>query len=380
MTTSVRYRMMHDTFGARNFARTMPYPVKMRGKAAQFMISIGTVLIVSLFSYMISGLTGYRLVALLLLLAVSVLAMFLDIVPVMTAALLSALVWDYFFIPPHFTFHIDSTEDLLMLLMYFFIALVNATLTFKIRQRDRAIRQKEEKERAIKLYNTVLNSLSHELRTPIATILGAADGLMQPGSRLSDEGRQELIGEITAASLRLNLQVENLLNMSRLESGFIQPKKDWCDVGELVYSVVNRLDTTGHTIEVQLPERLPLFRIDLGMMHQVVHNLISNALQYTPHGSIITIGAGRNSSGLWLSVSDNGPGFPETEIEKVFEKFYRLPNAPSGGTGLGLSIVKGFVAAQGGVVSLENRLGGGARFTVEIPSDITELNMDRHEE
>src|SRR5207249_1976604 len=142
-----------------------------------------------------------------------------------------------FFIPPRYTFQIGSTEDVLMLLMYFFIALINAVLTNKIRQIEKEAHQKEEKEHTIRLYNTLINSLSHELRTPIATILGASDSLLQNNSRLTEKNRKQLIKEIATASLRLNLQVENLLNMSRLESGFIKPKWDWCDINELVYSV-----------------------------------------------------------------------------------------------------------------------------------------------
>lgn len=354
---------------------------KKVSKGKQYIISVLCVCLVSTVGLFISDITGYRIVALVLLLTVSTLAMFFDIVPVMVAALLSALIWDYFFIPPHFNFQIGSTEDLLMLLMYLFIALINAALTFKIRQIEKDARQKEEKENTIRLYKTVLNSLSHELRTPIATILGAADGLLQKDSRLSDGNKKELISEISTASLRLNLQVENLLNMSRLEAGFIQPKKDWCDVSELVYSVTNRLelDLKSHKLVIEIPENLPLFKLDFGMMDQIIYNLVNNAVQHTAAGSLISIKANCIQEHCILTISDTGKGFPANETDKVFDKFYRLPNSPTGGIGLGLSIVKGFVQAHEGSIQLKNRSTGGAEFIIVLPAETSYLKDIKYE-
>lgn len=307
--------------------------------------------------------------------------MFFDILPVLVAALLSALVWDFFFIPPRFTFTVASPEDLLMLLMYFLIAMVNAVLTFKIRQAEKKARIKEQKENTVKLYNTLLNSLSHELRTPIATIIGAADNLLTEEKKLSAESKQELINEISLASLRLNRQVENLLNMSRLESGFIQPNKDWCDINELVYGVVNQLKDTlkSHSVSVLINDDLPLFKLDFGLMEQVLYNLIYNAATYTPKYCLITIRAICVNDELVLFVEDNGDGFPPEETEKAFDKFYRLKNTRAGGTGLGLSIVKGFVEAHDGAISLENMPEGGARFIIEIPAETSYLNNLKNE-
>src|SRR6185312_5307757 len=129
------------------------------------------VLLVSGICYAFSHLIGYKVVAYILLITVSLLAMLFDILPVMFAALLSALIWDFFFIPPYFTLQVNSAEDMFLLLMYFVIAMVNAALTYKIRTIEKNAILKEEKENTVKLYNTLLNSLSHELRTPIATII-----------------------------------------------------------------------------------------------------------------------------------------------------------------------------------------------------------------
>src|SRR3954451_22423764 len=140
-------------------------------KPHQFIISILLVGTVSVICYTVLAFIGYKVVAFILLFTVSLLAITLDILPVLAAAVFSASTWDYFFIPPHFTFQVGSTEDAILLLMYFIIALVNAVLTYKIRQIEKVARQKEEKANTVKLYNTMLNSLSHELRTPISTII-----------------------------------------------------------------------------------------------------------------------------------------------------------------------------------------------------------------
>ena len=344
--------------------------------ARQLLWSILLVIVVSSICFIFSGLLGYKVVALLLLLTVSVIAISFDILPVLAAALLSSLIWNYFFIPPRFTFHVGATEDVILFIMYFVIALVNAVLTYKIKQVQKVAREKDERAHTIKLYNTLLNSLSHELRTPIATIVGATDTLQARNIHLSEEHRVELLAEISKASFRLNQQVENLLNMSRLESGFIKPKPDWCDINEIIYNAVKRIEENKYTqtIVVNISNELPLFRLDKGMLEQIVYNLINNACLYTPWNSMIHISAQCHINLLQLVIEDNGPGFPEKELGKVFDKFYRLKHSQAGGTGLGLSIVKGFTEALGGTVRLDNVKPNGARFTINIPADTTQVN------
>lgn len=323
----------------------------------------------------------YRVVAFLLLLVVSIVAVLFDILPVLFTAVLTALTWNFFFIPPRFTFHINDTEDVILFSTYFLIALVNAVLTYKIRRVEKRAMEKEEKAHAIQLYNTLLNSLSHELRTPIAAIIGATDNLQNHNSKLSDINRYELIGEISKAAFRLNQQVENLLNMSRLESGYIQLRKDWCDVAELVYTSVKRIeDNTGYnTINIQIDQAIPLFKIDKTMIEQIIYNLLYNAILHTPPNTNISIAARAHADVLEIIVEDNGPGFPPDEINKVFDKFYRLKNTRAAGTGLGLSIVKGLTEAHNGSIHLENIVTGGARFAIEIPAETSYLNHLKNE-
>ena len=312
---------------------------------------------------------------------VSVLAMLFDILPVLVTALLSALSWNFFFIPPTFDFYIGRTEDAMMFLMYFVIALINAVLTFKIREAEKKAREKEEKEKTIKLYNTLLNSLSHELKTPISTIIGAIDTIKENTAKLSAQNREELYTQIEIAGFRLNRQVKNLLSMSRLEAGILKPKRDWCDINELVFTVIkdHKEDAKNHLIHFEPKDNLPLFKIDRGFTEQILHNILYNAIQHTPVQSTIKIMAENSGGTCTLIIIDNGKGFPESEIHMVFQKFYRLAHSATGGTGLGLSIAKGFAEALNGNIFLENLPTGGSKFTIEIPAQTSSISLQENE-
>lgn len=348
----------------------------------QYAWSMSAVLLCAGVSYLIAPITGYRMVGYLLLISVSLIAMVFDIRPVLTAAALSALIWDFFFIPPRFTLHVGGLEDTILLSLYFIIAMVNAALTYKLRSAEKAMIVREEKEKTLKLYNTVLNSLSHELRTPIATIMAATDNLKTTSEKLSVQQRADLLAEISKASVRLNEQVENLLNMSRLESAYLQPHKDWCDINELVYESVSKLEEQGmsQTIVIELAPELPLFQTDKGMVQQILFNLLHNASLYTPPNSTVTLTGRCQEDLLELTVADNGPGFPADEINKVFDKFYRLKHSRTGGTGLGLSIVRGFTEALGGHILLTNQAQGGACFRISLPGETSFFKHVKHEQ
>lgn len=336
--------------------------------------------VVAVSCFLASSIIEYRMVALVLLMTVSLIAMLFEIFPVLVAAVLSAIIWNFFFIPPLYTFHISAGEDIMMFLLYFFIALVNAVLSFKIREAEKKARDKEEKETTIRLYNTLLNSLSHELRTPISTIIGAVDTLKENKGKLTMSNQVTLLTEIDIASIRLNRQVENLLNMSRLESGMLKLNLDWCDVNELIYSVVSKITiTASHQMVVKTCENLPLFKVDAGLIEQVIHNLVHNAIQYTPENTVIEIYTAYINDKCIIKIDDNGKGFPEKEISRAFEKFYRLPNTKTGGIGLGLSISKGFIDAHNGTIILENNKKGGATFIIELPAETSFLNNLKNE-
>jgi two-component system sensor histidine kinase KdpD len=350
-------------------------------KTKQYLLVVVVVGVVIATGLIFRESVGYRVFALVLLLSISVMALFLDIRPVILAAVLSALLWDYLFIPPRFEFSVGTTEDRLLLFTYFIVVLLHAVLTHKIRNAQKEISKREEKANSIKYYNTLLNSLSHELRTPITTIIGACDNILSDNNKFSEQDKRQLLLEISNASIRLNHQVENLLSMSRLESGVFKVKKDWCDVSELIYNTIQRLDVElkDHSVSVFIPENLPLFKLDYGLMEQILSNLIGNVIHHTPVGTSMVIHADCVEEKLLLSVADTGKGFPEGEAEKVFEKFYRIKGARPGGTGLGLSIVRGFVEAQGGTIVLRNLPLSGAEFTMTFATEVSYLSGLKNE-
>ncbi|MBL7849830.1 MAG: DUF4118 domain-containing protein [Cyclobacteriaceae bacterium] len=346
-----------------------------------FVVSVLLIAGVTLVGLVVHNYVGYPVVAFMLLVSVALLALLYDILTVVIAAVASALIWDFFFIPPRFTLTIGSTEDRILLLTYFMVALVHGVLTRRLRHAEQLARDKEARAGQVRFYNTLLNSLSHELRTPITTILGATDSLTDEKATLSEADRKDLLKELSSATLRLNRQVENLLGMSRLESGAFVVKKDWVDVRELIYTTLRQLEpeVTKFRVSVFAPENLPLVKLDFHLMSQVLYNLINNILQHTPEGTDVVIRAEYQDGQLRLLVSDTGPGFPEAEIPRVFEKFYRLNRSRPGGTGLGLSIVKGFVEAHGGAVELRNLPLSGAEFAITLPADATYLNGLKNE-
>jgi len=366
--------------------------LELKAKNNQYVISILSVAMISILGLAVRDFIDYKIIGYLLLVLVSILAIFLEIKPVLLSAILSALVLDFLFIRPYYTLHVDSAEDTLLLLLFFVISLINAVLTYKIKRMQKVIHMKEAKANTMKLYNTLLDSLSHELRTPIATIIGSIDTLQQKNVNLSNDSKDNLLEEIEKASIKLNYQVENLLNMSRLESGYIQPKLDWCDVKEIIYNVSNRLseELKLHKLIISTEENLPLFKLDYGLMEQILYNLIYNASQYTPKGAKIQIDVKHEVDTDYdshmdvikkciITITDDGYGFPEAEMDKAFDKFYRLQNSKTGGTGLGLSIVKGFVEVQNGTIKLSNAEEGGAVFEMVFAVDCLSINTVANE-
>lgn len=346
----------------------------------QFMISITLVVLLTVICYFLGDILDYRIVALILLLAVSILAVSFDILPVLSAAVLSTLSLNFFFIAPILNYKIDNSESALLFFVYLFIALVSAVLTNRLRRQERKIRDREEKENTIKLYNTLLNSLSHELKTPIATIIGTIDTLKEADRQMLPAQRLELLSDMEIASMRLNNQVENLLNMSRLETGMLRLKTDWSDVNEFIFSVIRKfLFISDHTIIFEPDERLPLFKLDIGLMEPVLYGIIQNGLLYTPENTTICIKTTYDVGHLQITIVDNGPGIPEEKIAHVFDKFYRLPQSRTGGSGLGLSIAKGFVEAHHGSIVLTNLESGGARFLITIPAEVSYIKNLKNE-
>ncbi len=231
---------------------------------------------------------------------------------------------------------------------------------------DEAAQQSAMMRESERLYTTLLNSISHELRTPIASIKGAASGL---STSQSDGDRTALVQDIHSAADRLNRLVENLLDMSRLESGRLQIKRDWCDIGEIIGVAVKNFDSCAadHGIDIHIQPDLPLIQVDFVLIEQVLVNLLENACRYSLPGKPIRVSAQLEAHRVSVTVEDRGPGIPSDKLDAIFDKFYRVPGTPTGGTGLGLSISRGLVEAHGGTLTAENGEQGGARFIVQLP-------------
>jgi two-component system, OmpR family, sensor histidine kinase KdpD len=219
-----------------------------------------------------------------------------------------------------------------------------------------------------RLGNALLNSISHELRTPLAAITTAANALVESKN---GQLRDSMVAEIQEATARLNRLVGNLLDVTRLESGHVRAKLEWCDAGDLVQTTLRLLERelAGRDVKVEMTRPLPPARLDFALMQQAFSNLLLNAVLHTPPNTSVSVHLYHEDKDLVLRVADNGPGVPPELIGRIFEKFVRGPNAPPGGSGLGLAIVKGFVEAQGGRIAVENRPGGGAVFTIRLPQD-----------
>ena len=485
--------------------------------ARQYLLSAVIVAAVTLLNLGLVTVTGYWTIGLLYLVSVLLVSLLVGGGPVILAASLSALSWNFLFIPPLYTFHIGRLEDALMFGMYFVIALVTGGLTSRLRSKEQALRARERRLEALydfsrelanaggvdqiadvvvrhvseylrgetalllpdesgglgeaphpsstlhvgrkelavaawsyanrksaglntdtlssaaahyipllsqsgcagvlgvrppsgarftleqenylqsiayqssavlererlaatgrkamvlaeseRLYKILLNSISHELRTPLTTITGASTSLQDETVDAVPDTRRALLQEIQRAGERLNRIVENLLDMSRLESGMLRLKRQLHDVGDLVSVSLRRLgsEMSGRSLGIDMADNLPLVYIDFSLMEQVLANLLHNAAVHTPPGTRIEIGARREGTAVLVSVRDTGPGLDEADMPNLFEKFRRGPGAGPGGSGLGLSISRGIVEAHGGSIRAANHPDGGAVFEICLP-------------
>lgn len=475
--------------------------------------------LVTLLSLAIEPTTGYLAIALLYLLLVVVLGARLNRAAVLGAAAISAGLWNFLFIPPHFTFHIDKFQDAMMFAMFFLVALAMGNLTSRLRLSELSERQRERRTAALyvlahqaalapeldaglraavahieslcpakaalllrladhtlsrvshaassfslsendwsvaqmafaqrrptgrfsdvssdsaalhlplqartavmgvlsilplndkpfdaserelleacavliglllekdhiadalkraeiyeaseRLHRSLFDSVSHELKTPLAAVQTGLAALEQP--LLKPESRNMALGEMQHAVRRLNRVIDNLLDMSRIESGSLRPNLEWTDVEELID---NAIDLAGdalsqHVVSVDVKANLAMVKVDHALIEQALRNLLVNAAQWSPAGSSVTTRAELTPEReLIIVVSDQGPGIAADDLPRLFKKFYRAGTSRTGGTGLGLSIVEGFVRAHGGSVAAANRAGGGAEFQIRMPVQI----------
>lgn len=224
-------------------------------------------------------------------------------------------------------------------------------------------------EESDRLKTAILSSVSHELRTPLSTIKAASSSLREKEVSWDSPARAELIAAIDDEADHLNMLVGNLLDMSRIESGALKPKREWNMLPEIIGSVLARMkNLTGeHKLEIDFPESLPLVPVDYVQMEQVFTNLVSNSLKYAPADTIVCIRARQEDEWIRVQVINQGPQVPPEDLERIFDKFYRITAADRvTGTGLGLSICKGIIEAHGGRIWAEN-VADGLAFNFTLP-------------
>ncbi|MFH1023834.1 MAG: sensor histidine kinase KdpD [Planctomycetota bacterium] len=255
-----------------------------------------------------------------------------------------------------------------------------AALSLEIDRLNEEGRQQQVQIETERLRSAILSSVSHDLRTPLTAITTAASSLLEPNEKLSGDSRRELLRTIYEESDHLTVQVNNLLEMTRLEAGTLKICKELQPLEETIGAACQRLERplSGRPLSISLPPDLPMVPADGVLLERVFFNLLENATKYTPPGSPLEITARRNDSEVLVEIADRGPGLGEDEEERIFEKFYRgQKHGATGGAGLGLSICRGIILAHGGRVWAGNRSGGGAVFSFTLPLDVPHSPVDR---
>jgi two-component system sensor histidine kinase KdpD len=311
-------------------------------------------------------------VAMLYLLGVVTVAMSFGYVASLVATVLSVAGLDFFFTEPDLSFYVTDKHHLVTFVIMLFVAVVISNLMERFRRTAAIEAQAQEVKLEMHkelLRNALLSSVSHDLRTPLTVLMGAASALLGDDGMLRPERRREYLETISQEASRLNRLVRNLLNMTSLESGTLRARTEWQPLEEVVGVALRRLDEQlqGRPVRVEIAPDAWAATFDAVLIEQVFVNLVENAARYTPPGTAIAIRTAPVGAGVEVEVADDGPGVPPGEEEHVFEKFRRVGPDVQGGMGLGLTICRGIIEAHGGRIWCENRPGGGASFRFRLP-------------
>jgi two-component system sensor histidine kinase KdpD len=252
-----------------------------------------------------------------------------------------------------------------------FIAIANqAALAIERAILAERARQAELLQATEKLQTALLNSISHDLRTPLVSITGALSSLREESLNINEEDRNNLLDTAFGEAERLNRLVGNLLNMTKLEANAIHLRLEPCDIQDVIGAALDQLEERlgNRAVRVTIPEGLPLVSLDFTLFGQVLVNVIDNAVKYSPKDTPIDIDVTQSDDEINIHVSDRGIGIPKEDLEKVFDKFYRVSRPENvNGTGLGLAICKGIIEVIGGKIYAENREVGGTVVTITLP-------------
>lgn len=316
--------------------------------------------------------------------------------PSLVAALLSFLALNYFFTLPYHTLRVASTQDVISLLVFFFVADATGRLVVRLREREAEARQQaweasnllrlqreaaeaDALRKTDELKSALLAAVSHDLRTPLASIRIAATGLLKDDLHSDEDARRELLEMIDAEAARLARLVTNLLDLSRIEAGVLKPDREWRDLQEVIARAVDDMHDRlrAHRITLEIPDDLPLVPLDFTQIEDVLVNLLDNATRHSPEGSAIRISAHHGQREIVVQVENQGPPIPVQAADQVFDRFYRAQRDRRG-LGLGLTISKGLVEAHGGRIWVERPGEPGARFAFSLPLETMPAPLAEH--
>jgi len=309
-------------------------------------------------------------IAMVYLLAVVVVALRYRRGPAICTSVLSIAAFDLLFVPPQGAFSVEDAQYLLTFAIMLAVALIISRLTESVRAQARAQARAEAQAETERLRSTLLASISHDLRTPLAVMCGASSSLAERGERMTPEERTALARSVYEQAREMSEQVAKLLQMTRLEAGGITLERDWGSLAEIAGSVLARLRErlAAHRVLLELPEDLPLVRVDAALIEQALSNLLENAARHTPPGTLVRLRARREARELVVSVEDYGAGLPAADMERIFAKFeHGTAEGASGGVGLGLAICRAIVLLHRGRLWAEALPGGGSAFRFTLP-------------
>jgi two-component system sensor histidine kinase KdpD len=288
--------------------------------------------------------------------------------PCITATLASAIGHDLLFVEPVGSVTVARLDEAIGLGLLIFTALVTSHLAIQARRATERAHEAEVAKQSDALKTALLRAVSHDLRTPLASIKASVSALRQPDTHYSDDDRAELLTAIEEETDHLTRLVADLLDVSRLEAGALAIHKQPQDLGELVDAVVRRLRPAlgARSVAVDAPVTVPLVPYDYAQIDRVIANLVENAAVHTPPGTPVKIQLRHDDESAWVVVSDDGPGVPPEDRERIFQPFERGRGRVRG-SGLGLAIARGLAEAHGGQLRVEGAPGGGARFVLTLP-------------
>lgn len=357
------------TYSGRNAARKfydrLPHPWlldQMAGVAFTLALVAGVTALVGIV------LLFYKIehVTILYLIPVLVAALRWGVVPALIAAVAGVAVAAFFFYPPIYDFRVHNPDQIIDLVLFIVVAVVTSQLSITVR----AAKAREQAER---LRDALIGSVSHELRTPLASIVGSASIFAQSPAVKQDQNLSSLVEVIRREADRLNGDIQNLLDATRITSEGIRPRQEWVDPEDIINGAIARKKglLSGRLVTLEVEDDLALVYVDSTMLENALSQVVGNALKYSPSGTPISITATQSGDTVQIEVTDQGEGLAPDELEKIFERFYRSRRHANRvpGSGLGLWIAKSLTEACGGRVrAFSPGRGHGTTFRIDLPA------------